>query len=57
MFGNTYGGAVKSEHAGVRVLGWEQVGNYAIRFEFSDGHGTGLYTYDYLRRLGSAPVC
>jgi DUF971 family protein len=56
VFGNTYGGAVKSDHAGVRVLGWEQVGNYAIRFDFSDGHGTGLYTYDYLRKLGSAPV-
>jgi DUF971 family protein len=27
------------------------VGNYALRFEFSDGHRTGLYTYDYLRAL------
>jgi DUF971 family protein len=39
----------------VRVTGWEQIGNYAIRFKFSDGHGTGLYTYDYLRTLGQAP--
>ncbi|HEY5078261.1 MAG TPA: gamma-butyrobetaine hydroxylase-like domain-containing protein [Opitutaceae bacterium] len=36
------------------MLSWEQVGNYAIRFDFSDGHRTGLYTYDYLRKLGSA---
>ncbi len=36
---------------GVRVLSWELVGNYAIRFEFSDGHRTGLYSYDYLRTL------
>jgi len=55
VFGNKYGGAAKSDHAGVRVTGWERVGNYAIRFDFSDGHGTGLYTYDYLRKLGSPP--
>jgi DUF971 family protein len=34
------------------VLGWEQIGNYAICFNFSDGHRTGLYSYDYLRDLG-----
>ncbi|MGA2017816.1 MAG: gamma-butyrobetaine hydroxylase-like domain-containing protein [Opitutaceae bacterium] len=52
IFGTQYGGAGMSDHSGVRVLGWERIGNYALRFEFSDGHGTGLYTYDYLRRLG-----
>jgi len=36
---------------GVQVLGWEQIGNYAICFNFSDGHRTGLYSYDYLRDL------
>lgn len=36
---------------GVRVVGWNKVGNYAIRFAFSDGHGSGLYAYDYLRSL------
>jgi DUF971 family protein len=36
---------------GVRVLGWEQIGNYALRFDFSDGHRSGLYAYDYLRSL------
>jgi DUF971 family protein len=29
------------------------VGNYAYRIEFSDGHSTGIYTLDLLRRLGS----
>jgi DUF971 family protein len=52
VFGNQYGGAGTADHSGVRVTSWEQVGNYAIRFAFSDGHGTGLYTYDYLRKLG-----
>lgn len=35
---------------GVRVLRWNIIGNYAIRFEFSDGHNSGLYAYDYLRQ-------
>jgi DUF971 family protein len=55
VFGNQYGGAGRADYSGVRVLGWEQIGNYALRFEFSDGHRTGLYTYDYLRRLGDRP--
>ena len=29
----------------------ELVGNYAIRFTFSDGHTTGIYSWDYLRSL------
>lgn len=55
IFGHQYGGEVPRSHVGVAVLGWEQVGNYALRFEFSDGHRTGLYTYDLLRRLGEIP--
>ncbi len=56
VFGNQYGGAPRSDFAGVRVLGWERVGNYAVRFDFSDGHRTGLYTFDYLRKLGNLPA-
>jgi len=55
VFGNRYGGAAGSDYTGIRVLGWERIGNYAIRFDFSDGHRTGLYTFDYLRKLGSVP--
>jgi DUF971 family protein len=29
----------------------ELVGNYAVRLRFSDGHHTGLYSWDYLRRI------
>ncbi len=35
---------------GVTVRNWAVVGNYAIRFDFSDGHNSGLYAYEYLRR-------
>lgn len=32
----------------------ELVGNYALRIRFSDGHETGLFTWDYLRRIDPA---
>ncbi len=53
ILGNRYGGDGPKQFAGVTVTGWERVGNYAIRFDFSDGHRTGLYSYDYLRKLGA----
>jgi DUF971 family protein len=28
------------------------VGRYAVRIVFDDGHDTGIYSWDYLRRLG-----
>ncbi len=51
IFGTQYGGGGVKKFDGVQVTGWEQVGNYALRFEFSDGHRTGLYSFDYLRKL------
>lgn len=36
----------------VGILGVEPVGTYAIRLIFDDGHDTGLFTWDYLYRLG-----
>lgn len=34
-----------------------QVGRYAICPIWADGHGTGIYTYAYLRRLCPCPAC
>jgi DUF971 family protein len=39
--------------AGVTIVGVDTVGNYAARFSFSDGHGTGLYTWTLLRELAT----
>ena len=36
----------------VRVTEAEPVGRYAVRLQFDDGHGSGLYSWDYLRTLG-----
>ena len=36
----------------VNVDALEQVGNYAVQPHFSDGHNTGIYSWDYLYWLG-----
>ena len=35
----------------VKPLKIDVVGSYAIHIEWSDGHTTGIYSYDYLRDL------
>jgi DUF971 family protein len=37
----------------VDLLGLEPVGNYAVQPSFSDGHDTGIFSWDYLYFLGS----
>jgi DUF971 family protein len=37
----------------VKIQGLEPVGNYALRIGFDDGHDSGLYSWDYLHRLGA----
>lgn len=56
IFGHQYGGEVPRNYVGVEVTGWARVGNYAIQFDFSDGHRTGLYSYELLRELGKPPA-
>jgi DUF971 family protein len=36
----------------VTIAGVEPVGNYAIQPTFSDGHNSGIFSWDYLYRLG-----
>jgi DUF971 family protein len=36
----------------VEITGLEPVGNYAVRIVFDDGHDSGLYSWDYLLKLG-----
>jgi DUF971 family protein len=43
--------------ASTERLGVEAVGKYALNFSWSDGHSTGIYTYDYLRKLCPCPQC
>jgi DUF971 family protein len=40
---------------GFELLKSEVIGGYAIQLFWADGHSTGLYTFDYLRRLAVLP--
>jgi DUF971 family protein len=37
----------------VTLTGLEPVGNYAVQPSFSDGHDTGIFSWDYLYFLGT----
>ena len=50
-----HGGAVHYIDNEVRgVRGAEPVGRYAILFTFADDHATGIYRWEYLRKLDPA---
>lgn len=45
--------ALQTGKRGVLVEALEPVGHYGVRPTFSDGHDSGIYTWDYLYRLGA----
>jgi len=42
---------------GAVLDGIRGVGNYAIELHWQDGHSTGIYTFDYLRKLCPCSAC
>ena len=40
-----------------RAQSASQVGNYAIQIHFTDGHSTGIFSYDYLRSICPCAEC
>lgn len=40
-----------------RPLSTTPAGNYAISFQWNDGHGSGIYSWDYLRRHCQCQAC
>lgn len=51
IFGNQYGGNGPKAFPGVSIVGWDLPGNYAIRPTFSDGHNTGIFSWEYLIQI------
>ena len=41
----------------LKMLGVEPVGNYAIRINWSDGHNSGIYSYEHLRGICTCEEC
>jgi DUF971 family protein len=50
---------VTEEHVrpDVSIAAARPVGNYALHFDWSDGHTTGIYSFEYLRRICPCPGC
>jgi DUF971 family protein len=45
--------AVSYTESSFRLRNYHMVGGYAWQPTWEDGHGTGLFSFDYLRRLGA----
>ena len=41
----------------LEILRCEPVGRYALQFAFSDGHDTGIYTFEHLKKICPCPRC
>ena len=51
IFGNRYGGGGNKDFSGVTIQSWDLQGNYGLRPLFSDGHNSGIFSWDYLKKL------
>lgn len=41
----------------LRMTSVEEVGHYAIRIQWNDGHNTGIYSYDHFRKICPCAEC
>ena len=41
----------------LKMLNVEAVGHYAIKIDWSDGHNTGIYSFDHLRKICACQQC
>jgi DUF971 family protein len=46
--------AAEATDRDLALLDVEEVGNYAVRLVFADGHSTGIYSFRFLRDLAAA---
>jgi DUF971 family protein len=57
VLGNIVRPHVRYTAESFQLRGWEFVGGYALQPRWADGHRTGIYPYQYLRRLAEAAPC
>jgi DUF971 family protein len=56
IMGNVYRGPDKPlKPESFLLVRLAQVGGYAVQPHWGDGHSTGLYSFDYLRRVADTP--
>ena len=51
VFGNTYAGTSQKTDKNIKITKYSLIGNYGVRFFFSDNHSDGIYTFDFLKKL------
>jgi len=54
VMGNVARMPVSYTPASFELAGWEMIGGYALQPRWRDGHSSGLYTFQYLRRIDPA---
>ena len=54
VLGNVVRPRVEHTPASFELRGWQLVGGYAWQPQWGDGHNTGIYSYQYLRRLAAS---
>lgn len=53
LLGRKIGGTDRKAFPGVAVRDWRVIGGYALQFDFSDGHNTGIFTFEYLKQIAA----
>lgn len=51
VMGNLLRPEVTHTASSFELLSWQAIGGYALQPRWKDGHNTGLYSFQYLRRL------
>lgn len=46
---------LEAPQEGIGIRGMEEVGNYAVQFLWTDGHSTGIYSWQFLRQICPCP--
>ena len=41
----------------LKMTSVEEVGSYAVRIYWNDGHSSGIYSFDHLRKICPCPEC
>jgi DUF971 family protein len=54
VLGNILRPRVNYTEKSFQLTGFDLVGGYAVQPRWADGHGSGIYSFTYLRRLGQA---
>ena len=56
LFGDVKGCESGKDYSKVKIINWQWVGGYALRIYFSDGHSTGIFSYEYLHQLAREQI-